>query len=61
VSDPRVVCWEICEINPALDLRNSTGQVSMMVYEQTLDALQMRLATAAAIHARHDGIRPRKK
>jgi len=58
VSDPRVVCWEICEINPALDLRNSTGQVSMMVYEETLDALQTRLATAAAIHARHDGIRP---
>jgi arginase len=51
VSDPRVVCWEICEINPELDLRNSTGQVSLMVYQQTLDALQTRLATAAAIHA----------
>ena len=51
VSDPRVVCWEICEINPELDLRNSTGQVSLMVYEQTLDALQTRLATTAAIQA----------
>jgi len=45
------VCWEICEINPELDLRNSTGQVSLMVYEQTLDALQTRLATTAAIQA----------
>ncbi len=54
VSDPRVVCWEICEINPELDLRNSTGQVSLMVYEQTLDALQTRLATTAAIHAQGD-------
>jgi len=54
VSDPRVVCWEICEINPELDLRNSTGQVSLMVYEQTLDALQTRLATTAAIQARRD-------
>jgi arginase len=54
VSDPRVVCWEICEINPELDLRNSTGQVSLMVYEQTLDALQTRLATTAAIQARGD-------
>lgn len=54
VSDPRVVCWEICEINPELDLRNSTGQVSMRVYEATLDALHMRLTTAAAIHARRD-------
>ena len=54
VSDPRVVCWEICEINPELDLRNSTGQVSLMVYEETLDALQTRLATTAAIQARRD-------
>lgn len=57
VSDPRVVCWEICEINPALDLRNSTGQVSMMVYEETLDALQWRLTTAASIQARRDDFR----
>jgi arginase family enzyme len=49
VSDPRVVCWEICEINPELDLRNSTGQVSMMVYEETLDALQSRLSTAMTV------------
>ncbi len=49
VADPRVVCWEICEINPELDLRNSTGQVSMMVYEETLDALQSRLSTAVTV------------
>jgi arginase len=53
VSDPRVLCWEICEINPELDLRNSTGEVSMMVYEEVLDALQSRLSSAMAAQERN--------
>lgn len=43
LADPRVVCWEICEINPHLDSLNTLAEVSLGVYESVLDVLQQRL------------------
>jgi arginase len=43
LADPRVVCWEICEINPHLDSLNTLAEVSLGVYQSVLDVLQRRL------------------
>jgi len=43
LADPRVVCWEICEINPHLDTLNTLAEVSLGVYEGVLDVLRCRL------------------
>ena len=43
LADPRVVCWEICEINPHLDSLNTLAEVSLGVYEGVLDVLRQRL------------------
>ncbi|MEA5410289.1 arginase family protein [Synechococcus sp. BA-120 BA3] len=43
LRDPRVCCWEICEINPHLDTLNSLAEVSLGIYQGVLDVLEERL------------------
>ena len=43
LADPRVICWEICEINPHLDTLNTLAEVSLSIYQSVLEVLQRRL------------------
>lgn len=43
LSDQRVVCWEICEINPHLDSLNTLAEVSLGIYKSVLTVLDQRL------------------
>jgi hypothetical protein len=43
VKDPRVCCWEICEINPAIDTLNSMAQNSLGIFQGVVDAIASRL------------------
>lgn len=43
VKDPRVCCWEICEINPLLDSLNTMAENSLGVFESVVDVLGDRL------------------
>lgn len=43
LRDPRVCCWEICEINPHLDVLNSLAEVSLGIYQGVLEELEQRL------------------
>ena len=43
VRDPRVCCWEICEINPLLDTLNTMAENSWGVFEAVIDTLGERL------------------
>jgi arginase len=43
LADPRVCCWEICEINPHLDSLNTLAEVSLSVYQDVLEVLDARL------------------
>lgn len=43
VKDPRVCCWEICEINPLLDTLNTMAENSLGVFQGVVDALGDRL------------------
>jgi len=42
LGDPRVCCWEICEINPHLDTLDSLAKVSLGVYQAVLEVLEQR-------------------
>ena len=42
LSDPRVCCWEICEINPHLDTLDSLGDVCLGIYQGVLEVLEQR-------------------
>jgi arginase family enzyme len=42
LGDPRVCCWEICEINPHLDTLDSLAEVSLGVYQAVLEVLEQR-------------------
>jgi arginase len=42
LADPRVCCWEICEINPHLDTLGSLAEVSLGVYQAVLGVLEQR-------------------
>ncbi len=52
VSDPRVCCWEICEINPLLDTLNTLAENSLEIFEAVIDTLtesaKERMATLLA-------------
>lgn len=48
VSDPRVCCWEICEINPLLDTLNTLAENSLATFESVIDAIAARLENHAA-------------
>lgn len=43
LRDPRVCCWEICEINPHLDVLNSLAELSLGIYRGVLEELEQRL------------------
>ena len=43
LEDPRVCCWEICEINPHLDSLNTLAEVSLGLYQEVLEVLDARL------------------
>ncbi len=47
LRDPRVCCWEICEINPHLDSLNSLAEVSLGIYQGVLEVLEARLSANA--------------
>lgn len=42
VKDPRVCCWEICEINPLLDTLNTMAENSLGVFESVVDTIDNR-------------------
>ncbi len=41
--DPRVCCWEICEINPHLDTLNTLAEVSLGIFQAGVATLDQRL------------------
>ena len=51
LADPRVCCWEICEINPHLDTLNTLAEVSLGIFQGGLEQLAERLSPPASRHA----------
>ncbi len=47
VKDPRVCCWEICEINPLIDTLNTIVENSLGIFESVVDAVADRLEKSA--------------
>lgn len=47
-NDPRVCCWEMCEINPVLDTLNTMAETSLGIFETVVDAISSRFAAKAA-------------
>ena len=45
VRDQRVCCWEICEINPLLDVVNTTVENSLAVFQAVVGTVVRRLGT----------------
>ena len=43
LRDPRVCCWEICEINPHLDVLNALAEASLGIFQGVLEELEQRL------------------
>ena len=42
MQDPRICCWEICEINPLLDTLNTMAENSWGVFEAVIDTISKR-------------------
>jgi arginase family enzyme len=51
LSDPRVCCWEICEINPYLDELNTLAELSLGIFRAGLEVLEERFSSRASSHA----------
>ena len=51
LADPRVCCWEICEINPHLDTLNTLAEVSLGIFQAGLEQLADRFAVLESSHA----------
>ncbi|MEJ6584565.1 MAG: arginase family protein [Synechococcus sp. ChBW.bin.23] len=51
LSDPRVCCWEICEINPYLDELNTLAELSLGIFRAGLEVLGHRFSTSSSSHA----------
>jgi len=47
-ADPRVCCWEMCEINPVLDTLNTMAENSLGIFEAVVDAINDRLEASSA-------------
>jgi arginase len=47
-ADPRVCCWEMCEINPVLDTLNTMAENSLGIFEAVVDAINDRLEAPSA-------------
>ncbi len=52
LADPRVCCWEICEINPHLDELNTLAELSLAIFRAGLEVLAQRLTTSTNSHDR---------
>ena len=48
LSDPRVCCWEICEINPYLDELNTLAELSLGIFRAGLEVLGQRFSTPSS-------------
>ena len=48
LTDPRVCCWEICEINPHLDVLNTLAEVSLSLYRAGMEVLAERFTPTSA-------------
>lgn len=42
LRDPRVCCWEICEINPHLDTLDTLTETTLGIYREVLEVLERR-------------------
>ena len=51
LKDPRVCCWEICEINPHLDVLNTLAEMSLSLYRAGMEVLAERFTPTSATHA----------
>ena len=51
LTDPRVCCWEICEINPHLDVLNTLAEMSLSLYRAGMEVLAERFTPTSATHA----------
>ena len=51
LTDSRVCCWEICEINPYLDELNTLAELSLGIFRAGLEVLAQRLSTSSSSHA----------
>lgn len=51
LTDPRVCCWEICEINPHLDVLNTLAEVSLDLYRAGIEVLAECLTPTSKKHA----------
>ena len=49
LADPRVCCWEICEINPHLDTLNTLAEVSLGIFNGALEQLVERFAAPGGV------------
>jgi arginase len=49
LADPRVCCWEICEINPHLDTLNTLAEVSLRIFKSGLEQLAERLSAPGGV------------
>ena len=51
LSDPRVCCWEICEINPHLDELTTMAELSLGIFRAGLEVLGERFSSTSSSHA----------
>ena len=51
VQDPRVCCWEICEINPLLDTLNTMAENSLATFEAVIEVLSRRFESTSQVDA----------
>jgi len=42
VQNPKVICWEVVEVNPTLDTKNKMGEVAFDILESTVHAMESR-------------------
>ncbi|MEL6533766.1 MAG: arginase [Bacteroidota bacterium] len=42
VQDPKVICWEVVEVNPTLDTKNKMGEVAFDILDATVHAMEAR-------------------
>ncbi|WP_041426564.1 arginase family protein [Synechococcus sp. CC9311] len=51
LSDPRVCCWEICEINPYRDELTTIAELSLGIFQAGLEVLGERFSSTSSSHA----------
>ena len=51
LTDPRVCCWEICEINPHLDELNTLAELSLGIFRAGVEILSQRFTNSTPANA----------